>query len=237
MKRRSGFGSPRVTIALFAAAGVLLAGSSIGGARAALTYFSETYRSQVEMYDIGVTLNENGKGVSRRDYQSYSDGQWTEGTGALLEDRWSAENQLQLGKAYEEAISVTNSGSIDQYVRVSLYKYWIKDGKKQQDLDPGLIELHLANLDSGWIVDTSASTAERTVLYYNKALGVGGTSVPVTDTLTISTKVSENPKAYDGAEFRIEAEVDAVQTHNAEDAILSAWGSKVRVSGSSLRLD
>ncbi|MBD5515731.1 MAG: hypothetical protein HDR06_14105 [Lachnospiraceae bacterium] len=237
MRTKLKFGSPKLTAALFILAGVLLFGSSIGGASAALTYFSESYRSQVEMYDIGVTLNENGKGISKRDYQSYSDGQWEEGVGVLLENRWSNENPLKLGTAYEEAVSVTNSGSIDQYVRVSLYKYWVKNGEKRQDLDPDLIELNLANVGSGWIIDASASTAERTVLYYNRILGVGETSVPATNTLTISAKVLDEEEQYNGAEFRIEAEVDAVQTHNAEDAIWSAWGRGVRVNNGSLSLN
>ena len=29
---------------------------------------------------------------------------------------------------------------------------------------------------------------------------------------------------YDGVEFHVDVEVDAVQTHNAQDAIKSAWG-------------
>ena len=36
--------------------------------------------------------------------------------------------------------------------------------------------------------------------------------------------------AYDGYNFQIEAEADAVQTHNAKDAIKSAWGVDVNVS-------
>ena len=35
---------------------------------------------------------------------------------------------------------------------------------------------------------------------------------------------------YDGYSFQIEAEVDAVQTHNAVDAIKSAWGVDVDVA-------
>ena len=35
---------------------------------------------------------------------------------------------------------------------------------------------------------------------------------------------------YDGASFVVEAEVDAVQTHNARDAIKSAWGVDVEVA-------
>jgi hypothetical protein len=65
-------------------------------------------------------------------------------------------------------------------------------------------------------------------------------SIPFTDTLTVNSSVAdkvsqtvketENGKVitttykYDGVEFRIEADVDAVQTHNAGDAVHSAWG-------------
>ena len=34
---------------------------------------------------------------------------------------------------------------------------------------------------------------------------------------------------YDGYQFTIDAEVDAVQTHNAQDAFKSAWGVDVVV--------
>ena len=40
--------------------------------------------------------------------------------------------------------------------------------------------------------------------------------------------------AYDGVEFVVEVEVDAVQDHNAEDAILSAWGRRVKIVNGSL---
>ena len=35
---------------------------------------------------------------------------------------------------------------------------------------------------------------------------------------------------YDGVEFRVEVEVNAVQTHNAQDAIWSTWGREVSIS-------
>ena len=43
---------------------------------------------------------------------------------------------------------------------------------------------------------------------------------------------------YDGYRFYIEAEADAVQTHNAQEAIKSAWGVDVEVSedGKTIRL-
>ena len=35
---------------------------------------------------------------------------------------------------------------------------------------------------------------------------------------------------YDGVQFGVEVEADAVQTHNAEDAIWSAWGRRVNIA-------
>ena len=71
--------SPKVSVAAFVLAVGLLLFSSIGGARAALTYYSENYSTRVEMFDIGVTLQENGKSLSWRNYDTNaSDGTWDE---------------------------------------------------------------------------------------------------------------------------------------------------------------
>jgi hypothetical protein len=247
-----------MTWGLFALAVVLLLGSSVGGARAALTYYSETYSSRLQMYDIGVTLNENGNAVSWRDYDADSNGTWSQSSGVLLADMLGEDENVVLGKAYPEAISVTNSGTIDEYVRVSLYAYWLdRDGNKMQELSPALIELHLlcdqTGYDNGWLLDEAATTTERTVLYYRSILSAGETSVPLSDTLTVdglvASKVTQETKTedgyttivttydYDGVQFQLEARVDAVQTHNAADAIWSAWGRRVSVSDGALSLE
>ena len=57
-------------------------------------------------------------------------------------------------------------------------------------------------------------------------------------------KTEENGKTvftyrydYDGAAFFIEADVQAIQTHNAQDAIRSQWGVyNVNVSGGTLQV-
>lgn len=243
---------PLGTILLFVVAVGVLLFSGIGGARAALTYFSENYSSRVQMYDIGVSLNENGQKVSWRDYNANSDGAWNEATGSLLENLLESGESFKLGKTYPEEISVTNSGTIDTYVRVTIYKYWLDaNGEKLQQLSPDLIGLHLVNPDT-WLLDESASTAERTVLYYDRILAAGETSPALTDTLTVSgalaSKVTQTVTIqdgkevittvydYDGVRFQIEAQVDAVQTHNASDAIRSAWGRDVQISDGVLSL-
>ena len=42
---------------------------------------------------------------------------------------------------------------------------------------------------------------------------------------------------YDGVSFCVDAKVDAVQEHNAEDAIWSAWGRRVKINNGVLSLN
>lgn len=98
-----------VTSVLLSASAVLLIGSTVGSARAALTYYSENYGAQVTVSNIGVSLLENGETVSRRDYDQ--NGQWNESSGELLKHLQN--ETIVPGKAYQEALSVSNSGSID----------------------------------------------------------------------------------------------------------------------------
>lgn len=238
------------TVLLGATAGILLLSSAIGSTKAALTYFSENYTAQVEMKDIGVTLVETSakgsKDISSRDYTG-SDDKWKETQGALLDDMLEqTDGKLQLGTKYKEELSVKNTGTIDEYVRVRVYKNWTKkDGTKETTLSPSLIILNMTQ--NGWIIDEENSTEERTVLYWPSILKVGAQTPALSDTLTIDDsigkKVTESSETkdgvtkkkttfnYDGVKFNLEAEVDAVQTHNAADAIKSAWGVDVNVAG------
>ena len=232
--------SPKVSLAAFVLAAGLLLFSSIGGARAALAYYSENYVSRVQMQNIGVTLVENGTAVPDGGEEN-----------SLLSNLVSEDEEFMLGKVYPEELRVQNTGSINEYVRVSIYKYWKDDkGAKMPNLSPDLIKLNFVNTGSAWLEDTEAKTAERTVLYYSSVLGAGQTTVLFADTLTVdgavATKVTQETAAdgtvqavyeYDGVEFCVEAKVDAVQEHNGQDAIWSAWGRRVTVSGGSLSLN
>lgn len=262
--------SPIVTVAAFALAVGLLLFSSIGGARAALTFYSENYVSDIEMSEIGVALLENGA------VKSGDDALLTN----MLKNAEGEDVSLQFNKGYTENLNVRNTGSIDQYVRVNVYKYWMTkaetNGKqeKTQELSPELIQLALngeilnpradgtgtgraALQANGWLVDDGACTEERMVLYYSRPLAAAneetgtaaGESTLFTDTLTIDGKVAQNVTKvpvegkpgcftitydYDGYEFCLDVQVDAVQDHNAEDAILSAWGRKVSIDSNGI---
>ena len=247
-KKKSGFlgnfpgGS--ITALFFAAAAFLLLGSAVGSSRAALTYYSEDYQAKIELTEIGVTLLENGDAA----------GGQGDSSGQLLTNLTSPDNsRIQPGKPYGEVLSVRNSGSIDEYVRMIVYRYWQEDAdgengeKKRTDLTPDLIKLGFKE-ESGWVEDRNASTDERMVFYYTKVLGAGKTSNALTDTLMIDSAVLERVEKhvtstdagtvisldydFDGVRFVLEAEVDAVQTHNAQDAIKSAWGVDVLIDES-----
>lgn len=221
--------SPKGTMAVFGAAMILLLFSSVGGARAALTYYSENHMTEIQTQTIDVELRENGNSVPM-DSGNSSKG--------LLQGLVPENEKFQVGQTYKESLSVRNTGEIDQYVRVTIYKYWVDaDNNKVQDVDPYNIELPLANAGDWW-VDQDASTRERTVIYYKKLLRSQEDTTPFATNLRVHedvgkivTKNGDNVSFdYEGLKFQVKVDVDAVQTHNAEDAILSSWGKNVTVN-------
>lgn len=247
---------PVLPTALFSAAALLLAGSTVGSTRAALTYFSENYSASVSISQIGVSIEENGETVSSRDYAGND--QWDETSTSLFRNLLDTENgeTLALGKKYDDSITIKNSGSIDTFVRAVVTKSWQdSEGNKDTSLDPEFIRLNFLT-ENGWQIDESASTPERTILYYTNLLAPGestaellgedalsidsavGTKVNQTETKTDEGTVITTEYAYDGYSFQVEVEADAVQTHSAAEAIKSAWGVDVAVSedGNSISL-
>ena len=234
---------------LLAAIGIgMLVFATAGSTRATLTYLSDNYLAQIDVKSIGVTLIENGSDVSWRDYQ-HKDDAWNEATGVLLSDMLenAGDKEVVLGKKYDEQLAVKNSGTIDQYVRVTVNHYWADEdrSKKRTDLDPSMIQIHFTN--DGWVEDGAAASTERNVLYYTSVLSSGQTSPLFVDSISINSDLAklvsqtsttnddgtttiESTFLYDDAQFVLEATVDAVQTHNAKEAIKSAWGVDVNVS-------
>ena len=200
----------------------------------------EAAPAQVEMSSIGTSIVENGVVVANRNYGS--DGKWDETSGILFRNIVDVNGNLKIGKKYPYEISVKNSGEIDTYVRIILKKsMYNKDGEKATDLSLDALDLHLLNSDD-WIVDETVTTKDRMVMYYKKILLVGETTTSLTIDDSILWKAEEKnitekngyatimmDYTYDGISFAIDIEADAVQTHNAEDAIRSAWGRDVTI--------
>ncbi|MBQ3322178.1 MAG: hypothetical protein IJH05_04975 [Firmicutes bacterium] len=212
------------TVALFAAAILLLSSGGFMGVKALPNVQGNNYDAALELDEISVQLLENGEPV---------------GEDGLLAGITAAKP----GMTYPENISVTNNGTAPEYVRLVVRKYWTKDGK-DTDLDPKLIEL---GLGSGWTENTDEATAEMSVYYLTGQLAVGDTSQAIKSVrvdgkiLTEGEQVEKSKVGdktiykytykYDGYSFNIEAEAQAVQTHNAEQAIKSVWGVDSSVVG------
>lgn len=205
--------SPGITAAALIAAIGLLAFSGIGTARAVLSSYSQTYTSEVQTSGVSVALAEDCE--------------------------IEKSTKLQLGKAYKDNLSAVNNGATPEYIRVTIYKYWTNKEGKKCTVSPDLIGLNLVGVGSTWAEDTAAKTDQRTVLYCKNLVPAGG-SVQFADTLTIDKAIAHLDKVtqsepdangkiissfdYNGIQYHIDVEVDAVQEHNATLAIKSAWG-------------
>lgn len=215
---------------------LLLVFGSVGGARAALNLQSDIYESQLETTSINVAITEGDEVVSN--VMMLSSGDMVSRTGN------PPDKTFKIGKVYDLPLSVTNNGSIDEYVRVTVYQYWVTpdvrptstgwfdgSGTKDRTLDPSLIKLDFSD---GWTKDTSASsTPERTVYYYPDILEPGQ-SVQFLQSVSVDSSIVKQVEVvngkyvytYDGKGFVLEIQADAVQTHNGDAARVSSWGQK-----------
>ncbi len=218
---------------ILAAGLVIVAGSSVGATRAAITYSNEAETVDFSTSKLSVDIRE----LQGDEYVSIS------GDNGLKFTSIAEDESLKLGKAYPENVVVVNdsTGAYDEYVRVVVRKAWKDaDGSKDTLLDPDLIEL---GVTSGWEASEADDTAEQDVYYYTSPLAPGDT-VQFMDTLTINGKVTKyvktvdgktagtvvNEYKYDNKTFFVELKVDAVQAHNAEESILGAWGVNATVN-------
>ncbi|MEE1304450.1 MAG: hypothetical protein U0K68_04795 [Agathobacter sp.] len=215
------------TLLLVPAVGLLVF-SAIESASAALSYVSNDYNMSLETASLNIELTENGTII--------------ENGNKLLTNLVGEGEEFHIGQKYSEELAVTNTGDYDSYVRLILTKSWLnEDGSKNTALAPELISLGI-NTGEGWNIDEASTTSEQIVLYYSKPLPAGSTTPNAVDSVTIlndvTTAVTKHGTTgnitttydYTGKSFSLEAEVDGIQTHNAQDAIYSAWGIPTAVS-------
>ncbi len=206
---------------------IIIVSGSVGATRAALVYQTQAERVNFSTATISVELQENtGDG-----YAAISEG--------LQFPNIAADESFKVGKKYSENVRVVNNSNSEtgyaEYVRVVVRKNWYKDGKST-NLDPDLIKLETAD---GWYLNPDETTKEQTVYYMTSPLGCGNAadflvSIKVDNTVTEYVETADgettgtivNQYLYDGEQIQIEIQADAVQTHNAEDAIYAAWGIK-----------
>ena len=224
------------TIALIAAALVLLAGGTYTGTRAVLNVFSPEHFLVFDTDNQSVQIQENGAAAT-----------------TLLS---SLDGKIIPGKENKEEIRAVNTADANQFVRIVIRKYW-KDanGNKATDIDEKVLEkigLEFANPNL-WQKNDEETTAEREVYYYKNIVPAKvGVTQPLTSTLTVDSSVATEPTIsapdangvitysyeLDGYQVCIEAEAQSIQTHNAQDAVRSIWGvTNVTASGSTLTVN
>ena len=221
-KKRSSF----VTGLLFFLAIVLLGASTVGSARAALQYQSDIIVSEFAMKEIHIAITDGEDSIAKNGLVRY-----------MLGLSESDPLTFLAGKKYSKDVYITNDGEIDEYMRVVVRKYWKQNGKLA---DPAVVKPDWITLEvaDGWTKDEANSTAETAVYIYTpEATTAGGsvkflTSVQIDKALRAAKQSTANGETtttylYDGVEFCLEIEADGVQTHNAQDAIKSAWGKTV----------
>lgn len=228
------------TLALGAAALLLFAGGGVFGTRAQLTVFSQDYNAEFELDHLQVHLIENGEDVCNgvNTLENKVSGNLIEYLG------WDGKTPgtFEPGRVYKEEICAQNGRDVDQYVRLTLRTYWRDaDGAKDSHMDPALIQLtygQKAYNDGAWQINPQETTTEARTYYYNTTLAGNATSAPVVSQLRIDDSIVSDDNMivekkgntitysykYNGYIACVEADVQALQTHNVNDAIDSLWG-------------
>ena len=229
---------------ILAAGVIVVAASGVGATTAASRAYSDsTQYVDFETKQLLVDILENQGTSDKADYVSVKEASLSfPGIAAEMQTNDSDANNdkpFKIGKAYPEDVIVknTSTGNYDEYVRVMVRRSWTgADGQKDLLLDPSLIKLGVN--ESEWIEDKAEVTTEGQAFYLKKPLSPGETA-QFLKTITIDNKVVTyvktvdsdkeegvvvNEYKYNNKKFFVELRVDAVQQHNATEAILGAWG-------------
>lgn len=215
--------------ALFVGAVVLLSLSGVGTARAAATARSEVYDAQMRMKSVGVALSENGVVVATSETDE----------GELTFSNIPTDRTFALNRGYEEVLVASNTGTIDEYIRVILDMYWLnEDGTKVTELAPSYVKPALVNGNygekwfddlaaAGWIIDPNCSyvtgEGEQLIIYYNSAVEPGASTPAICNYLAVDGAIANTV-----ATTRVETEKGILITNTYEyDGVYFAVAAKV----------
>ncbi len=223
------------------AAGLLfIAGSGIGATRAAIAYSDSAENVSFETDYLYVDVQEK---VGDSYVSALKLGLEN------VKSQITPDTPLKVEYDYDEDVQIqnTSTGDYDEYVRVVVKKSWVsldEKGKvKEKDtrLDPSFIKL---NTTGEWLVDDTNPKDETMIFYCKKPVAkdeavqfldsISFSRDILNDVTTVDTEekgVVRNVYGYNDKTFEIEIRVDAVQAHNAEEAILGAWGVHATVDG------
>ncbi len=231
-----------------------------------LPFESDDYTAEFYMNHLQVHLIENGEDVCGGHNNLNGAAKETGQLAANLGASGDTLGKADPGRVYKEEIAARNGQDTPIYVRMTVRKYWVKanedgtEGEKTPLLSPSQIHLTYGSGEyntTDWFINPDESTAESATYYYRRQLGSHADTEPLFTRLMIDgsllsdkymkTEESKNESTgvttitytytYDGYAFIIKADVQAIQTHNANDAIRSQWGvTRVTESNGTLSL-
>ncbi len=189
--------SPIIYILLLCLALGSLAFTTVSAVRATPSTQSELYTANMNTSRIGVTLQEKTPDSDEWNDVAYRNfdgsGAWDPAKGEKGTPVFSG-LQLSAGDEYLDDFRVLNSGTIDEYVRVIVYKYWLaedpQDEQMEKDLSLDARYIQVLYSDSGnWLKDTVYSTSEKEIWYY--ALPLAAAKEAQDDTPAVEAEFSD----------------------------------------------
>ena len=164
-----------------------------------------------------------------------------------IESAWMPGNTIELN-GDDGIYSVENTGTVDSYIRLTLYTYWgdetgvNTDFVATDDQDESYqyvtqVEIPAEMLGDGWVKAEGGllgqSVDGKQVFYYTKPLATGES----TGTLLKGVKLPDSlDNQYQNKQITLRAEADGVQFIGADynevnaDGILSSWGVKATLN-------
>lgn len=143
------------------------------------------------------------------------------------------------GTTIDESMAVkAGVSSKDSYVRVTVNRYWSKDGQKSTDdeiLDPTSIELKANSSD--WIMVEDPDDLEVVYFYYKLPLSANQVTSNLVDGFTLLGDGAENSNKYSGYRSHIDFFAEGVQVLAGKDAMLAEWGVEATIGNNNEIID
>lgn len=130
------------------------------------------------------------------------------------------------GTTIDEKVAIKAAdNSKSAYVRVTVNRYWQKDGVKDsgQVIEPSAIELTSGN-DKNWIMIEDQKDSEVVYFYYCLPLNAGDISSNLIEGFKIIPGINGNSNQYSGYSSHIDFFAEGVQVVAGKEAMLAEWG-------------
>lgn len=143
------------------------------------------------------------------------------------------------GTTIDESMAVkAGVSSKDSYVRVTVNRYWSKDGQKSINddiLDPTSIELKANSSD--WIMVEDPDDLEVVYFYYKLPLSANQVTSNLVEGFTLLADGTENSNKYSGYSSHIDFFAEGVQVLAGKDAMLAEWGVEATIGNNNEIID